>query len=115
MFALNLPALPARETLGSPTPSGDFLLLLDDDHHLEPDVIESFCVGMSEGMDVVKGDIIEDGLRWHERYVDSPGFDSPGSSLSNTFDYLLRGRYGERQQATIGLNSGFTMYPPRGS
>lgn len=89
---------------------GDFVLMLDDDHHLEADVIESFTVVMAEGMDVVKGDIIENGLRWHERHANSPGFDSPGSSLSNVFDYLLRGRYGERQQATIGLNSGFTMY-----
>lgn len=89
---------------------GDFLLLLDDDHHLEPDVIESFCAVLLEGMDVVKGDIIEDGLRWHERYVNYPGFDFPGTSFSEIFDYLLRGRYGERQQATIGLNSGFTMF-----
>jgi glycosyltransferase involved in cell wall biosynthesis len=37
---------------------GDFVLMLDDDHHLEPDVIECFCIVMSEGMDVVKGDII---------------------------------------------------------
>jgi GT2 family glycosyltransferase len=60
---------------------------------------------MLEGMDVVKGDIIENGLRWHERYVNSPG-----DGLSGVFDYLLRGRYGEQQLATIGLNSGFTMF-----
>lgn len=84
---------------------GDFILMLDDDHHVAENVIESFLAVMSEGMDVIKGDIIESGLHWHERYTDSPG-----SNLSSLLDYLLRGKYGQHQRGTIGLNSGFTMY-----
>ena len=84
---------------------GDLILMLDDDHHVDDNMIESFLAVMSEGMDVVKGDIIEGGLHWHERYIDSAG-----SNLSSLFDYLLRGKYGPHQRGTIGLNSGFTMY-----
>jgi GT2 family glycosyltransferase len=81
---------------------GDFVLMLDDDHRLGPDVIEAYLKVMREGMDVVKGDIIEGGRRLHENPTQVP--------LGSLFEVLLRTRYAERQVPTIGVNSGFTMY-----
>src|SRR3954466_13802625 len=51
----------AARNIGLSHARAELVLMLDDDHRVGPDVIESFCRVIDEGMDVVKGDIIENG------------------------------------------------------
>jgi GT2 family glycosyltransferase len=95
----------AARNIGLSHARAELVLMLDDDHRLGPDVIDSFCRVIDEGMDVVKGDIIENGQRLHEREQVSPMF--------GPVDQVLNVRYGDRQLPTVGVNSGFTIYRRR--